>query len=62
MASCSYLVKYSIRATSCCVNLNIHMVLRWMNYLRPTVKRGNFSKEQEDFICKYHREMGNKYV
>ncbi|KAL7582282.1 transcription factor MYB4 [Lactuca sativa] len=35
--------------------------LRWMNYLRPTVKRGNFSKEEEDLIDKYHREMGNKW-
>ncbi|KAI3705689.1 hypothetical protein L1987_75930 [Smallanthus sonchifolius] len=35
--------------------------LRWMNYLRPTVKRGNFSKEEEDLICKYHQEMGNKW-
>ncbi|KAJ0753048.1 putative transcription factor MYB family [Helianthus annuus] len=35
--------------------------LRWMNYLRPTVKRGNFSKEEEDLICKFHREMGNKW-
>ncbi|MFS7968951.1 putative transcription factor MYB-HB-like family [Helianthus anomalus] len=35
--------------------------LRWMNYLRPSVKRGNFSKEEEDLICKFHREMGNKW-
>ncbi|XP_076952512.1 transcription factor MYB15-like [Bidens hawaiensis] len=35
--------------------------LRWMNYLRPTVKRGNFSKEEEDLITKYHSEMGNKW-
>lgn len=35
--------------------------LRWMNYLRPTVKRGNFSKEEENLIEKYHREMGNKW-
>nr|XP_043617079.1 transcription factor MYB4-like [Erigeron canadensis] len=35
--------------------------LRWMNYLRPTVKRGNFSKEEEDLIDKYHKEMGNRW-
>lgn len=35
--------------------------LRWMNYLRPTVKRGNFSKEEEDLIEKYHKDMGNKW-
>ncbi|KAJ9539842.1 hypothetical protein OSB04_026348 [Centaurea solstitialis] len=35
--------------------------LRWMNYLRPTVKRGNFSKEEEDIIIKFHQDMGNKW-
>nr|GFB67501.1 transcription factor MYB4-like [Tanacetum cinerariifolium] len=34
--------------------------LRWMNYLRPTMKRENFSKEEEDLIDKYHKQMGNK--
>ncbi|KAK9061015.1 hypothetical protein SSX86_018195 [Deinandra increscens subsp. villosa] len=35
--------------------------LRWMNYLRPSVKRGNFSKEEEDLIIKFHHKMGNKW-
>ncbi|XP_024975985.1 transcription factor MYB4-like [Cynara cardunculus var. scolymus] len=35
--------------------------LRWMNYLRPSVKRGNFSKEEEDIIIKFHQDMGNKW-
>ncbi|KAL8192856.1 hypothetical protein R6Q57_027304 [Mikania cordata] len=35
--------------------------LRWMNYLRPSVKRGNFSKEEEDLIIKFHQKMGNKW-
>ncbi|PWA38419.1 MYB5 [Artemisia annua] len=35
--------------------------LRWMNYLRPTVKRGNFTKEEEDIIIKLHLDMGNKW-
>ncbi|KAJ0729852.1 putative transcription factor MYB-HB-like family [Helianthus annuus] len=35
--------------------------LRWMNYLRPTVKRGNFSKEEEDIIIKYHQTIGNRW-
>ncbi|KAI3793163.1 hypothetical protein L1987_35778 [Smallanthus sonchifolius] len=35
--------------------------LRWMNYLRPSVKRGNFSKEEEDLIVKFHHKMGNKW-
>ncbi|KAA8524491.1 hypothetical protein F0562_010914 [Nyssa sinensis] len=35
--------------------------LRWMNYLRPNVKRGNYSKEEEDIIIKLHEELGNKW-
>ncbi|GKD01267.1 putative transcription factor MYB family protein, partial [Tanacetum coccineum] len=32
--------------------------LRWMNYLRPDVKRGNFTK-QEDVIVELHNKIGN---
>ncbi|KAJ6919087.1 transcription factor MYB10-like [Populus alba x Populus x berolinensis] len=35
--------------------------LRWINYLRPDVKRGNFSKEEEDTIIKLHQTLGNKW-
>ncbi|EOA22615.1 hypothetical protein CARUB_v10003283mg [Capsella rubella] len=35
--------------------------LRWINYLRPDVKRGNFSKEEEDTIIHYHQTLGNKW-
>ncbi|CAK9161598.1 unnamed protein product [Ilex paraguariensis] len=35
--------------------------LRWMNYLRPGVKRGNYSKEEEHMIMKLHEELGNKW-
>lgn len=35
--------------------------LRWINYLRPDVKRGNFSKEEEDAIIKLHQTLGNKW-
>ncbi|CAK9156926.1 unnamed protein product [Ilex paraguariensis] len=31
--------------------------LRWMNYLRPGVKRGNYSKEEEHMIMKLHEEL-----
>lgn len=36
--------------------------LRWMNYLRPDIKRGNFTMDEEEMIIKLHQEMGNKYV
>ncbi|KAI4366004.1 hypothetical protein MLD38_021933 [Melastoma candidum] len=35
--------------------------LRWINYLRPDVKRGNFSKEEEDTIISLHNSIGNKW-
>ncbi|KMT16617.1 hypothetical protein BVRB_3g049030 [Beta vulgaris subsp. vulgaris] len=35
--------------------------LRWINYLRPDIKRGNFSKEEEDTIIQLHEMMGNRW-
>ncbi|KAE8671045.1 MYB308 protein [Hibiscus syriacus] len=35
--------------------------LRWINYLRPDVKRGNFTKDEEDEIIRLHETLGNKW-
>ncbi|CAL9091264.1 unnamed protein product [Musa textilis] len=35
--------------------------LRWINYLRPDIKRGNFTKEEEDTIINLHKLLGNKW-
>ncbi|PSR86421.1 Myb-related protein like [Actinidia chinensis var. chinensis] len=35
--------------------------LRWANYLRPDIKRGNFSKEEEETIIKLHELLGNRW-
>ncbi|KAH9316954.1 hypothetical protein KI387_018723, partial [Taxus chinensis] len=35
--------------------------LRWMNYLRPNVKRGNISLEEEDLITRLHKLLGNRW-
>ncbi|KAJ6854151.1 myb-related protein Zm1-like [Iris pallida] len=35
--------------------------LRWINYLRPDIKRGNFSKEEEDAVIRLHGALGNKW-
>ncbi|KAG2679657.1 hypothetical protein I3843_11G061100 [Carya illinoinensis] len=35
--------------------------LRWINYLRPDVKRGNFTKEEENTVIKLHKAWGNKW-
>ncbi|KAJ0446657.1 putative transcription factor MYB-HB-like family [Helianthus annuus] len=34
--------------------------LRWTNYLRPGIKRGRFSFEEEETIIQLHSVMGNK--
>ncbi|KAF0906913.1 hypothetical protein E2562_013297 [Oryza meyeriana var. granulata] len=34
--------------------------LRWINYLRPDLKRGAFSQEEEDLIIHLHSMLGNK--
>ncbi|KAG7590686.1 Myb domain [Arabidopsis suecica] len=35
--------------------------LRWINYLRPDLKRGNFTLEEEETIIKLHHNYGNKW-
>ncbi|KAL9231186.1 hypothetical protein vseg_006443 [Gypsophila vaccaria] len=35
--------------------------LRWTNYLRPDIKRGRFTEEEEDSIIKLHSVLGNKW-
>ncbi|KAK9690107.1 hypothetical protein RND81_09G105300 [Saponaria officinalis] len=35
--------------------------LRWVNYLRPDLKRGNFTPHEEEAIINLHQELGNKF-
>lgn len=35
--------------------------LRWMNYLRPDVKRGQILPDEEDLILRLHRLLGNRW-
>jgi len=35
--------------------------LRWINYLRPDLKRGNFTDDEDQIIIKLHSLLGNKY-
>lgn len=35
--------------------------LRWINYLRADLKRGNITSEEEDVIIKLHASLGNRY-
>ncbi|XVF80378.1 hypothetical protein PTKIN_Ptkin15bG0065100 [Pterospermum kingtungense] len=35
--------------------------LRWINYLRPDLKRGTFSQEEENLIIELHAVLGNRW-
>ncbi|KAK4771449.1 hypothetical protein SAY87_031981 [Trapa incisa] len=35
--------------------------LRWMNYLRPDIKRGNITPDEEDLIIRMHSLLGNRW-
>eukprot|EP00250_Pteridium_aquilinum_P018375 c24059_g3_i2 orf=1-411(-) len=35
--------------------------LRWTNYLRPGIKRGNFSPQEEDTVVQLHAILGNRW-
>ncbi|KAK3024162.1 hypothetical protein RJ639_043739 [Escallonia herrerae] len=36
--------------------------LRWKNYLRPDIKRGNFALDEEDLIIRLHSLLGNRWA
>ncbi|CAN6480688.1 unnamed protein product [Victoria cruziana] len=35
--------------------------LRWMNYLRPGIKRGGIGQDEEELILKLHALLGNRW-
>ncbi|KAG6533216.1 transcription factor MYB86-like [Zingiber officinale] len=35
--------------------------LRWINYLRPDLKRGSFTPQEESLIIELHRMLGNRW-
>ncbi|XP_059454942.1 transcription factor MYB1-like [Corylus avellana] len=35
--------------------------LRWLNYLRPDIKRGNITLDEEDLIIRLHKLLGNRW-
>ncbi|XP_054782127.1 transcription factor MYB1-like [Prosopis cineraria] len=35
--------------------------LRWLNYLRPGIKRGNITHDEEDLIIRLHKLLGNRW-
>ncbi|KAG6415838.1 hypothetical protein SASPL_123257 [Salvia splendens] len=49
--------QWTTSLSSCAKNCR----LRWMNYLRPNIKRGNMSDQEEDLIIRLHKLLGNRY-
>ncbi|XP_059457206.1 transcription factor MYB1-like [Corylus avellana] len=35
--------------------------LRWLNYLRPDIKRGNITRDEEELIIRLHKLLGNRW-
>ncbi|CAI8616043.1 unnamed protein product [Vicia faba] len=35
--------------------------LRWLNYLKPNLKHGNYTREEEVIIIKLHQQLENKW-
>ncbi|KAL2533252.1 Transcription repressor MYB6 [Abeliophyllum distichum] len=35
--------------------------LRWLNYLRPDIKRGNITWDEEELIIRLHKLLGNRW-
>lgn len=36
--------------------------LRWLNYLKPNIKRGGFEADEVDLILRLHKLLGNRQV
>ncbi|KAM1527147.1 hypothetical protein ACFX1Z_016678 [Malus domestica] len=36
--------------------------LRWLNYLRPDIKHGSFTEEEDSIICSLYNQMGSRQV
>ncbi|XVE97631.1 hypothetical protein REPUB_Repub03eG0035500 [Reevesia pubescens] len=35
--------------------------LRWLNYLRPDIKHGGFTEEEDNIICTLYSQMGSRW-
>ncbi|KAG0498200.1 hypothetical protein HPP92_002891 [Vanilla planifolia] len=36
--------------------------LRWLNYLRPNIKHGCFTEEEDDLICSLYKKIGSRKI
>ncbi|CAI9780817.1 unnamed protein product [Fraxinus pennsylvanica] len=35
--------------------------MRWLNYLTPNIKRGDFTRDEDDLIIRLHKLLGNRW-
>ncbi|XP_028769886.1 transcription factor MYB114-like [Neltuma alba] len=35
--------------------------IRWLNYLKPNINRGNFTEDEVDIIERFHKLLGNRW-
>ncbi|QCE07208.1 myb proto-oncogene protein [Vigna unguiculata] len=57
-----YITKHCLLYTSRCLQrCGKSCRLRWINYLRPDLKRGAFSQEEENMIIELHAVLGNRW-
>ncbi|TKY65155.1 Transcription factor MYB113 [Spatholobus suberectus] len=35
--------------------------MRWLNYLKPNIKRGDFSEDEIDMLIRLHKLLGNRW-
>jgi hypothetical protein len=36
--------------------------LRWLNYLRPDIKRGGYTEQEDHIICSLYNSIGSRYA
>ncbi|KAG5041611.1 hypothetical protein JHK85_014087 [Glycine max] len=53
---------YSSSVTSCLKRCGKSCRLRWLNYLRPHIKHGGFTHEEDQFICSLYATIGTRQV
>ncbi|MED6171065.1 hypothetical protein PIB30_037181 [Stylosanthes scabra] len=55
------IINYFLCLNKCLLRCGKSCRLRWMNYLRPNLKRGNYTQKEEQLIMDLHKEHGNKW-
>ena len=65
-----YIIKFLCVADAAVFGVSMHAGLkrtgkscrlRWLNYLRPDVKRGDFTADEQLLILDLHSRWGNRY-